>query len=295
MTTVASARPPVRARFGFVLRHPQATVGAAAILFLSVVAILAPLLAPASPYQQNLTARLLPPGSLGRNGFVYWLGSDQFGRDVLSRIVHGVQTPLVIGFSAALMGGAIGLLLGVLAGYARRLDGTISYLIDVMLSIPFVITAMAIVVLFGASATNIVLVFALSSWPTTARVARALALGLRDAPFAEALATAGASHTRILLRHVIPNVLPAVVIVASVQVSQFVIYESAFGFLGLGVPPPEPTWGNMLSDARNYIRNGWWMGVFPGVCIAVTALAANLLGDGLRDFLDPRGRAASEA
>jgi peptide/nickel transport system permease protein len=154
-----------------------------------------------------------------------------------------------------------------------------------------VIIAMAVVVLFGASATNIILVFALASWPTTARVARAMTWGLVAAPFVEALRTAGASHARILLRHIVPNVLPAAVVIASVQVSQFVIYESAFGFLGLGVPPPEPTWGNILADARNHIHAAWWMGVFPGLGIALVALAANLLGDALRDLLDPHDQA----
>jgi len=273
---------------GFAGTHRKFTASLMVLALLIIVAIAAPLLAPLPPTQQNLVGRLLPPGSVARNGFTYWLGSDQFGRDLLSRLIHGVRTPLIIGFSAALIGGLVGLALGTLAGYSRRLDPVISYLIDVMLSLPFVIIAMAVVVLFGASALNIILVFALASWPTTARIARALTLGLVAAPFVEALRTAGASHARILVRHIVPNVLPAVIIIASVQVSQFVIYESAFGFLGLGVPPPEPTWGNILADARNHIHNAWWMGLFPGISIAAVALAANLLGDSLRDMLDPR-------
>lgn len=281
----------LRRALTFAWQHKKLTFSLATLLALIAVALLADAIAPASPTRQNLGGRLLPPGAAARNGFTYWLGSDQFGRDLLSRLIHGVRTPLVIGFSAALIGGVVGLALGTLAGYFRRLDPVISYVVDVMLSLPFVIIAMAVVVLFGASATNIILVFALASWPTTARVARAMTRGLVAAPFVEALRTAGASHARILLRHIVPNVLPAAVIIASVQVSQFVIYESAFGFLGLGVPPPEPTWGNILADARNHIHAAWWMGVFPGLGIALVALAANLLGDALRDLLDPHDQA----
>lgn len=281
----------LRRALAFAWQHKKLTFSLATLLALIAVALLADAIAPASPTRQNLGGRLLPPGAAARNGFTYWLGSDQFGRDLLSRLIHGVRTPLVIGFSAALIGGVVGLALGTLAGYFRRLDPVISYVVDVMLSLPFVIIAMAVVVLFGASATNIILVFALASWPTTARVARAMTRGLVAAPFVEALRTAGASHARILLRHIVPNVLPAAVIIASVQVSQFVIYESAFGFLGLGVPPPEPTWGNILADARNHIHAAWWMGVFPGLGIALVALAANLLGDALRDLLDPHDQA----
>lgn len=268
-------------------QRPQLSISLMALAALVVIAIAAPFIAPQSPYQQNLTGRLLPPGSVARNGFVYLLGSDQFGRDQLSRLIHGVRTPLIIGFSAAFVSAVVGLVLGAVAGYSRRLDSVISYLVDVMLSLPFIVVAMAVVVLFGASALNIILVFTLSSWPTTARVARALTMSLSVSPFVEALRTAGASDIRILVRHIVPNILPAVIIIASVQVSQFVIYESAFGFLGLGVPPPEPTWGNMLADARNYIHNAWWMGLFPGLGIAIVALTANLVGDGLRDLLDP--------
>lgn len=290
-----AASPPdegaLRRALGFAWSHKKLTFSLLTLLALVAVALLADAIAPASPTRQNLGGRLLPPGATARNGFTYWLGSDQFGRDLLSRLIHGVRTPLVIGFSAALIGGVVGLALGTLAGYFRRLDPLISYVVDVMLSLPFVIIAMAVVVLFGASATNIILVFALASWPTTARITRAMTRGLVASPFVEALRTAGASHARILLRHIVPNVLPAAVVIASVQVSQFVIYESAFGFLGLGVPPPEPTWGNILADARNHIHAAWWMGVFPGIGIALVALAANLLGDALRDVLDPHDQA----
>lgn len=270
--------------------NPQLFWSFAILFALVVLALAAPLLTPFSPTQQDLVARLMPPGFVNRSGLVHILGTDQFGRDVLTRLLYGIKIPLIVGFGSAMLGSAIGLAAGIPAGYfGGKIDGAISIVVDTLLAIPFVVMAMAVIVLFGASATNIILVFSLSAWPAIARVARAVTLGLRDAQFVEALRVSGASHGRILFRHILPNVLPAVIVVGSVQVAMFVIYESAFGFLGLGVPPPEPTWGNMLSDARNYIRSGWWMGVFPGCCIAIVALTANLLGDGVREALDPNG------
>ncbi len=287
-TIAVSAQSPLAIRR--LLANRQISWGLGLIVALIVLSVLAPILTPFSPTQQDLAGRLKPPGFIDRAGMVHWLGTDQFGRDVLTRLLHGIKTPLIIGFGSAVLGSVIGLMVGVPAGYfGGRIDTVVSIVIDVMLAIPFVVMAMAVIVLFGASALNIILVFSLSAWPTVARVSRAAALGLRHAEFIDAMRVCGARDSRILLYHILPNVLPGVIVVGSVQVALFVIYESAFGFLGLGVPPPEPTWGNMLADARNYIRVGWWIGVFPGCCIALVALAANMLGDGLRDVLDPHG------
>ena len=256
---------------------------------LIIAAGLAPMVAPFSPTEQNLLARLQPPGFVTDTGHMHLLGTDQFGRDVLSRLIFGMRVPLVVGIASALLGGLIGLLMGLPAGYfGKSADSAISIVIDVQLSMPFVLIALLVVVLFGSSASTIILTFALLSWPTTARVARVEALRLRSTQFVEAAKVSGASHAYILLRHILPNALTPVIVVATVQVAQFIIYESAFGFFGLGIPPPEPTWGNMLSDARNYLRSTWWMGFFPGLGITIVALAANLLGDGLRDAFDPR-------
>ncbi len=270
-------------------RSRQARLAVAAIGALAAVGILAPVVAPYSPTLQALADRLQPPGFVDAGGGLHLLGTDQFGRDVLSRLIYGVRIPLAVGFSASLLGAVVGLLVGIPAGYFRgRVDGLLSILIDIQLSMPFILVALAIVALFGPSALNIILVFALTGWAVIARVARAAALALRRREFVEAARVAGAGDLWIIRHHIIANTLPPVLVVASVQVAQFIIYESAFGFFGLGIRPPEPTWGNMLADAREYLRDGWWMGTFPGLAIMVVALAANVLGDAIRDALDPR-------
>ena len=259
------------------------------MLVLVLLAILAPQVAPYSPTAQHLSLRLKPPGFVGPDEGVRLAGTDQFGRDMLSRLIYGVRIPLIVGFASALFGAAIGLMVGLPAGYfGGSTDTFLSTLMDVQLSMPFILVALAVIALFGSSAANIILVFALTSWAVNARVARAVATSLRASQFVEAARSLGAGHLWILRRHVIVNALPPVLVVASVQVAQFIIYESAFGFFGMGVPPPAPTWGNMLADARNYLREAWWMGTFPGLCIMLVALAVNLFGDGLRDALDPR-------
>jgi peptide/nickel transport system permease protein len=220
---------------------------------------------------------------------LHLLGTDEFGRDVLSRLIYGTRTPLIVGFSSAVLGSLIGALLGLPAGYFRgRIDSVISWIIDVQLSLPFILVAFAVVALFGPTELNIILVFAMTSWGTNARVARAAAISLSAAPFVEAAKSVGATHRRIILRELLPNAVAPILVVASVQVAQFIIFEAGLGFFGLGIPPPAPTWGNMLADAQEYLQSAWWLGVFPGAAIALAALAANFVGDGLRDVLDPR-------
>lgn len=282
-----------RMLFGRLQRSQQAMLGGLLVLLLAVVGVFAPWVAPFSPTEQHLAFRLEPPGFVDPMGGFHLAGTDQFGRDVLSRLIYGVRTPLVVGFTSALLGAAIGLLVGLPAGYfGGRTDAVLSTAMDVQLSMPFILVALAVVALFGPSATNIIIVFALTSWAGNGRVARAAAISLKNSLFVEAARALGTGHREILLRHIVPNALPPVFVVASVQVAQFIIYESAFSFFGLGVPPPEPTWGNMIADARNYLHEAWWMGTFPGLCIMTVALAVNLFGDGLRDALDPRGIAS---
>lgn len=293
---IAAAEEQARPERGFrsrLARSPRARAAVATIVVLAAIGILAPLVAPYSPTAQDLADRLKPPGFVDADGGLHLIGTDQFGRDVLSRLIYGVRIPLAIGFSAALLGALVGLLVGIPAGYFRgRVDGLLSVLIDIQLSMPFILVALAIVALFGPSAVNIILVFALTGWAVIARVARAAALALRRREFVEAAQVAGAGDLWILRHHIVANTLPPVLVVASVQVAHFIIYESAFGFFGLGIHPPEPTWGNMLADAREYLRDGWWMGTFPGLAIMVVALAANVLGDAIRDALDPREASA---
>lgn len=301
MTTV-NAEPPAASARGALAgsgrwlapRNRRVLISAAILAVLIAVALLAPVIAPFSPTEQNIAMRLRPPGTATATGGVYLAGTDQYGRDVFSRLIYGVRIPLVVALSSALLGSLIGLAVGLPAGYlGGHIDAAVGVLIDIQLSMPFILVALMVIVLFGSSALNIILVFSFLSWPTTARVARASALRLRNTQFVEASRSAGATSLWILRKHILPNALPPVVVVATVQVANFVIYEAAFGFFGLGVPPPEPTWGNMLADARNYLRHAWWMSAFPGLCIAFVAVAANLFGDGLREALDPRraGRA----
>ena len=266
------------------LDHPMALIGGGVLLALILMAISAPYLAPFSPTQQRLTSRLLPPLS-----GVHWLGTDQFGRDVLSRWLYGVRVPLVVGVVSALLGGVLGTAVGLTAGYFRgKVDTVISIIIDIQLSVPFVLLALAVVALFGPGTVKIIIVFALTNWAMVARVARASALKYRRAPFVEAAILAGATDRWILLRHVFVNAIPPVMVVVSVLAAQNAIYESAFAFFGLGVPPPAPSWGNMLADAKDYFYTAWWLGLFPGIGIMFVAVGMNLIGDFLRDAIDPR-------
>lgn len=266
------------------LDHPVALFGFGVLLALVLMAIFAPYLAPFSPTQQKLTSRLLPPLSAS-----HWLGTDQFGRDVLSRWLYGVRVPLMVGVVSALLGGVLGTVVGLAAGYFRgKIDTVISIIIDIQLSVPFVLLALAVVALFGPGTVKIIIVFALTNWAMVARVARASALKYRRAPFVEAAILAGATDRWILLRHVFINAIPPVMVVVSVLAAQNAIYELAFAFFGLGVPPPTPSWGNMLADGKDYFYSAWWLGLFPGIGIMLVAMAMNLIGDFLRDAIDPR-------
>lgn len=274
-------------------RHPATTIAGSAVLALVVVGVFARWISPYDPDAQNLTARLLAPGTTDSLGHFHLAGTDEFGRDVLSRLIHGVQVPLIIGVGSALISAAIGLTLGIVAGYFRgAIDAVIGMLIDIQLSMPFVLVALMVIGLFGPGQLKIILVFALTGWATIARVARAAALTFRRTSFVEAALLEGAGSGWILGKHILPNALPPVVVVASVQAAQFVVFEAAFAFFGLGVPPPAASWGNMLADGREFLYQAWWLGVLPGLCIMGLALALNLIGDGLRDAIDPRVRSA---
>ncbi len=273
---------------GGVIRNRRILIATALLVIIACVALASNSLAPFDPLQQNLRFRLMPPGSLGADGRMFLLGTDQFGRDAFSRILVGARVPLIVSFSAALLGATIGLLIGVIAGYFQGwIDSLIGLLIDAQLSIPFVLVGMMVVVLFGPSLHNIVLVFTLLSWPIFARIARDEARLAARQQFVEASLIGGGTTTWILLRHIIPAALPRVIVVAAIQLAYFVVSESAFGFFGLGVPPPEPTWGNILSDSRSYLFQAWWLGLFPGLAIALIAFAANLFASGLNEVVDP--------
>lgn len=287
-----SLSEPANAKFGYLAKYLSNRRLVLGVVFLALLVglfIFVIAFTGLDPYKQNLAMRLKPPGSLGPRGDFFILGTDQFGRDVLARLAYGIRVPLVVAILSAILGAALGLGIGLSAGYfGGTLDSLLSYVVDVQLSLPFILIALFVLTLFGSNVVNIVLVFTLLSWPIAARVARVQAMQLRTSLFVEACKASGLSTLRIILRHVLPNALPPVIVVTAIQVSHFVIAEASLGFFGMGVPPPEPTWGNMLADARNYMSQAWWLNVMPGICIVFLAGAANMFGEGLREILDPR-------
>lgn len=261
------------------------------VLVAIACALFSPLLAPGDPLAQDLSRRLQPPFWAAGGSRAAPLGTDQLGRDVLSRVIYGTRISLPVGLLATLLGAAAGGLLGMAAGYFRgRADSLITKLIDIQLSFPFILFAISVIAVTGPSFRVLVVVLALGSWVTYARVVRGETLRLREREFVQAAKALGCSHRKILFSHILPNVFSLLLVLATVDVGRIIILESTLSFLGLGVPPPTPTWGGMVSDASEYIRLAWWTAAFPGLAILLTVLSINLTGDALRDILDPRRR-----
>ena len=270
---------PNRPRF---LRSRAAIVGLAVVGTVVVVAVFAPLLAPHDYQDQQLPKVLLPPFWQPRADPAYPLGTDHLGRDLLSRIIFGARTSLLVGGGGVLIAGTLGISLGLLAGYfGQAVDDVIMRLVDVQLSFPPIFLVIAIMAVIGQSLLNVVLVLGLVTWVQFARVVRGATLSVKEKDFVEGARAAGAGHARILVRHILPNILPPVVVIATVNVSTLILAEAALSFLGLGVQPPTPAWGTMLAEGREVFRIAWWTAVFPGLAIVITVLGVNLLGDGL--------------
>jgi peptide/nickel transport system permease protein len=270
-------------------RHRLAVIGLLIMVTVAGLALLADRVAPRSPTAQQILLRLKPPGFKDpRSGRVAWLGTDHLGRDILSRIVYGSRVSLVVSLPAVAVSALLGMTLGLLAGYYRSVIETIVMrCVDLQLAFPFILLALSIVALMGPSLRNIIIVFAITTWPVYARTTRGVVLALRAQDFVQAARSLGASDRRILWRQIAPGVVSPVLVLASFEVARMIILEAALGFLGLGVPPPTPTWGSMLADGRDYLRDAWWIALFPGLAIMFTAAGSNFLGDGLRDMLDP--------
>jgi peptide/nickel transport system permease protein len=250
-----------------------------------MASILAPLLAPQSPTAIDTTAILLPPGP------GHWLGTDALGRDVLSRLLHGGRVSLWVGFVAVGISTAIGLALGLVAGYFGKLaDEVIMRFVDVMLCFPSFFLILAVIAFLEPSLVNIMIIIGLTSWMGVARLVRAETLTLRGRDFVLAARVAGAGPVRIIVRHILPNALAPVLVSATLGVAGAILVESSLSFLGLGVQPPDPSWGNMLTDGKEVLGVAPWLSIFPGLAILITVLGYNLLGEGLRDLLDPRLR-----
>ena len=272
-------------------RKPLGAVSAVIILGLVVVAVLAPVLAPRDPYAFNLNERGLPIRMQAPSA-AFWLGTDPLGRDVLSRIVYGARVSLVVGLASVLIGTLLGTVLGLVSGYWEgTVDQVIQRGVDTTMAIPAIVLALAVMSVLGQSLTNIILVIALVIAPGASRVVRGTVLAVKQHTFVDAAQALGASPGRIVARHVLPNVFAPILVIATVWLGNAIVIEAALSFLGLGTPPPTPTWGAMLSgEGRRNLETAPYLGIFPGVAISVVVLAFNMLGDALRDLLDPRLR-----
>lgn len=267
------------------LARKMAVAGGVFVVLMIVAALAAPLLAPYDPNALDLSAQLSPPS------WAHPLGTDDLGRDVLARMLHGARVSLSVGFVAVGISIAIGIVLGGVAGYyGGRADTFIMWLVDVMLVFPTIFLILAIIAFVGPSLFNIMVVIGVTSWMGVTRLVRAEFLALREREFVAAVRAQGARDARIIFRHILPNALAPVLVAATFGVAGAILTESALSFLGLGVQPPRATWGSLLSDGKALIEVAWWLTAFPGLAIFLTTLAYNLLGEGIRDALDPRLR-----
>jgi peptide/nickel transport system permease protein len=265
-------------------RNRLAMAGLVIVGILLLVALLAPWIAPHDPLTQDLSRRLLPPGTPGN-----LLGTDDFGRDILSRIIYGARITLYIIALVAISAPTLGLLIGTVAGYfGGWIDAVLMRLTDIFLAFPRLILALALVAVLGPGIENAVLAIALTAWPPYARVARAETLTVRNSDYIAAIRLQGASSTRIIAGHVVPMCLPSVIIRVTLDMAGVILIAAGLGFLGLGVLPPAPEWGLMISSGRKFLFEQWWVATMPGLAIFIVSLGFNLLGDGLRDVLDPR-------
>jgi peptide/nickel transport system permease protein len=268
-------------------RNRSARLGLLVVLLLGLVALVAPLLAPFDPLRPGelLTERMVGPSA------VHLMGTDQSARDVLSRLLYGARISLGIGVLAVGIAVTLGTLLGAVAGYVGGwVDVATMRLVDMVIAFPRLVLLITVVALFQSSVVLIVVVLGLTLWPSTARIVRAEVLGVREREFVQAARALGYSRRRIILRHVVPNVLAPVIVAATLGIGDTIVLEAGLSFLGQGIQPPTPSWGTMVADGRNNLLGAWWLSTFPGFAIVITVLSFNLVGDGLRDALDPRHR-----
>lgn len=290
---VAAALPRERgARWRLLWRYGfLALLGGGVIAVVVLGAVLVPLVSPFESDGQLLSGRLNGPGFVDAEGLRHLLGTDALGRDVLTRVFVGARFSLFIALLSVLGSAVIGTAVGLVAGYRGGwVDDALMRVVDVQLSFPLVLLALALVALLGPSLTNVVVVFVMTGWPIFARTVRASTLTLKQRTFVEAAHALGSSATRVVLRHILPNAAGPLLVVATFELAKVLIYESSLGFLGLGVQAPTATWGNMMADGRDAIDISWWITFFPGLTLVLTAAAANWLGDGLNQLLDPRAR-----
>jgi peptide/nickel transport system permease protein len=267
-------------------RYPLGAIGALIVLAFVLTAAFANFIAPMDPTTTDARASLAPPGG------TFWLGADFMGRDMFSRIVHGARVSLAVGMGATLLGGVLGVSIGLMSGYlGGAFDLVTQRLMDIMQSLPLLVMALVMAAALGPSLENTIIAIAIPLVPSVARVVRSSTLSLREQPFVEAARAVGMGELRIAVRHVLPNTLAPLIVLATAQLGSAILVEASLSFLGLGIPEPYPSWGRMLSEsAAEYVRTAPWLVIFPGVAISLTVFGTNLLGDALRDILDPRQR-----
>lgn len=262
-------------------RNRLSMLGAIIVLLMMIIAVAAPLIAPQDPYAITVANRLLPPSH------AHWFGTDSMGEDVFSRVIYGARISMMVGFCVSVLAGVVGMLLGLYASTNKILDNILMRICDGLKSIPSMLFAICLMTILGADVKNVIFSLAITSIRNMARIARSEALVVREQTYIEALRSMGASESRILWRHIMPNIISPVIVQMTFVFASSIIQEAALSFLGAGVPAGDPSWGSILSDGKNYIYNSWWLIVFPGIFTIVSVLGFNLFGDGLRDFFDP--------
>ncbi|RDJ27172.1 ABC transporter permease [Bosea caraganae] len=273
------------------LAQKSFVLGFGLLILFVLVALLAPVLAPHDPYLQNLTARTIPPFWYDKGNWLHPLGTDQLGRDYLSRLLYGARISLLIGSSVVVIAGLIGTTMGLLAGYfGGRIDMLMTFLVTTRLAMPVILVALAVVAIVGSSLWIVILVLGLLKWDRFAVVMRSATQQVRGLDYITAAQASGASTTRIILREVLPNIAPQLIVVATLEAASAILLEAALSFLGLGVQPPLPSWGLMVSEAKAYMFFSFWLIALPGSALALLIFAINLAGDGLRDVISPEKR-----
>jgi peptide/nickel transport system permease protein len=272
-----------RRPYAWARRMKLAWAGVAILAVVAVLAVAAPLIAPYDPAAVSLADRLKPPGTPG-----HLLGTDPLGQDVLTRVIYGARISLVVGFVVVAISGALGITLGLLAGfYGSLADDLIMRVAEIQLAFPNIILYVAVMAVLGPGLDKVIIVMGIVGWVIYSRIERGMVLATKEREYVQAARALGAPNSRLILRHILPNTLGPIPVVASFALATTIITEASLSFLGLGVPPSVPSWGNMLASGRNYLQSGWWVATFPGIAITLTVIAINLIGDWLRDELDP--------
>lgn len=276
------------------ISNPLSLIALMVLIIVVVAAVGAPAIAPHDPELQSLRLRLKPPFWAEGSEAGYPLGTDALGRDMLSRMIYGSQISLIVGLSTVLLQGAIGVLIGLLSGYfGGWVDNVLMRIADIQQSVPFLILAVALAAVVRPSLINIIIVLGITGWVTYSRVVRGQVLSVREQEFVEASRALGSGDARIIFYHILPNIVPSITVIGTLTISTMILAEASLSFLGMGVPPPTATLGGMVADGRNYVSTAWWVSVLPGIQIFVTVLSINLIGDHLREILDPTLRNTS--